>query len=134
MSKPLFRILTMLLLTLTRATSLNTLEDQRRPNKLTKEPGKSAIADSNQYEQERPKTVLLLSPSIPINPNSQLSGAVDADFFVTGIVPDFTRVCYAFGPCFLSPFVHLVLILKEPVTAKDIATDAIPQVHTLASL
>ena len=51
---------------------------------------------------------------------SQLSGAVDADFFVTGIVPDFTRVCYAFGPCFLSPFVHLVLILKEPVTAKDV--------------
>jgi len=54
--------------------------------------------------------------------NGKLSGAVDADFFVTGIIPDFTRVCYAFGPCFLSPFVHLVLILKEPVTAKDIAT------------
>src|SRR5258708_17672399 len=121
MSKPLFRILTMLLLTLTRATSLNTLEDQRRPNKLTKEPGKSAIADSNQYEQERPKTRLPVSPSAPITPNSQLSGAVDADFFVTGIVPDFTTVCYAFGPCFLSPFVHLVLILKEPVTAKNVA-------------
>ena len=46
---------------------------------------------------------------------------MDADFFVTGIGPNFARICYAFSPCFLSPFVHLVLILKEPVTAKDLA-------------
>ncbi len=39
----------------------------------------------------------------------KLLGSVNADFFVTGIAPDFTRVCYALGPCFLSPFVHLVL-------------------------
>src|SRR5947199_6992516 len=49
-----------------------------------------------------------------------LSGTMDADFFITGIVPNFARVCYAFSPCFLSPFVHLVLILEQPVTAKDI--------------
>ncbi len=51
----------------------------------------------------------------------KLLGAVNADFFVTGIAPDFTWVCYPFSSCFLSPFVHLVLILKKPITAKDIA-------------
>jgi len=99
----------------TTATLTNFEENQQTPRD-TKRPPKGIEGPS-----ETAKNKLLRFPyALPSTPNSQLSGAVDADFFVTGIVPDFTRVCYAFGPCFLSPFVHLILILKEPITAKDV--------------
>src|SRR6266705_4426964 len=50
------------------------------------------------------------------------SGSVQADFFLTSIALDFMYVCDTFGDGFLNPFVHLVFILIEPITAKDVAT------------
>src|SRR6266581_7705260 len=50
------------------------------------------------------------------------SGSVQADFFLPGIVLDFMHVRYALDYGFLNPFVHLVFILIEPITAKDVAT------------
>src|SRR6059058_5478135 len=50
------------------------------------------------------------------------SGAVQADFFLPSIVLDFMHIRYALDDGFLNPFVHLVFILIEPITAKDIAT------------
>lgn len=47
--------------------------------------------------------------------------AMDADFLIMRIVPDGFGVGDAFSPRFLRPFVHLVLILKEPIGAKNIA-------------
>jgi len=52
---------------------------------------------------------------------ANFSSPVDADFFVTGIAPNFAGVGYSFSPCFLRPFVHLVLILEESIRAKDVA-------------
>src|SRR5437868_9286955 len=50
------------------------------------------------------------------------SGSVQADFFLSSIALDFMHVRYAFDDGFLNPFVHLVFILIEPITAKDVAT------------
>src|SRR6266568_1202473 len=47
---------------------------------------------------------------------------VQADFFLTSIALDFMYVCDAFSDGFLNPFVHLVFILIEPITTKDVAT------------
>ena len=49
------------------------------------------------------------------------AGSVQADFFLPSIVLDFTYVGYALDYGFLNPFVHLVFILIEPITAKDVA-------------
>src|ERR1700694_3554836 len=49
------------------------------------------------------------------------SGSVQADFFLSSIVLDFMHVRYALDYGFLNPFVHLVFILIESVTAKDVA-------------
>src|SRR6266568_3479981 len=49
------------------------------------------------------------------------SGSVQADFFLPGIVLDFMHVRYALDYGFLNPFVHLIFILIEPITAKDVA-------------
>ena len=50
------------------------------------------------------------------------SGSVQADFFLSSIKLDFMHVRYALDDGFLNPFVHLVFILIEPITAKDVAT------------
>src|SRR5258708_23227926 len=50
------------------------------------------------------------------------SGSVQADFFLPSIALDFMYVCDAFDDGFLNPFVHLVFILIEAITAKDDAT------------
>ena len=50
------------------------------------------------------------------------SGSVQADFFLTSIALDFMYVRHALDDGFLNPFVHLVFILIEPVTTKDVAT------------
>src|SRR5260370_17454741 len=50
------------------------------------------------------------------------SGSVQADFFLPSIALDFMHVRYALDDGFLNPFVHLVFILIEPITAKDVAT------------
>ncbi len=49
------------------------------------------------------------------------SGSVQVDFFLPCIAVDFMHVGYAPGDGFLNPFVHLVFILVEPVTAKDVS-------------
>jgi hypothetical protein len=41
-------------------------------------------------------------------------------FFLPGIAPDVTRIAHAFEVRFLYPLIHFILILKEPVAAKDI--------------
>ena len=41
-------------------------------------------------------------------------------FFLPGIVPDVTWIAHAFAVRFLEPLVKLILVLVEPVTAKDI--------------
>src|SRR6266446_1527464 len=50
------------------------------------------------------------------------SGSVYADLFLPSIVLDCMHVRYALDDGFLNPFVHLVFILIEPITAKDVAT------------
>src|SRR5258706_12496226 len=50
------------------------------------------------------------------------SGSVQADLFLPGITPDCMHVRDALGDGFPNPFVHLVFILIEPITAKDVAT------------
>src|SRR5437588_12767373 len=50
------------------------------------------------------------------------SGSVQADFLLPSIPLDFMHVRYALDDDFLNPFVHLVFILIEPITAKDVAT------------
>ena len=50
------------------------------------------------------------------------SGSVQADFFLPSITLDFMHVRYTIDYGFLNPFVHLVFILIEPITAKDVAT------------
>src|SRR5438876_6963489 len=50
------------------------------------------------------------------------SGSVQADFFLTSIALDFMYVRHALDDGFLNPFVHLVFILIESVTTKDVAT------------
>jgi hypothetical protein len=50
------------------------------------------------------------------------SGSVQADFFLSRIALDFMHVRYALNDGFLNPFIHLVCILIEPITAKDVAT------------
>ena len=50
------------------------------------------------------------------------SGSVQVDFFLPSITLDFMHVRHALDDGLLNPFVHLVLILIEPITAKDVAT------------
>src|SRR6266566_6121777 len=50
------------------------------------------------------------------------SGAVQADFFLPSIALDFMHVRYALDDGFLNPCIHLVFILIESITAKDVAT------------
>jgi len=47
---------------------------------------------------------------------------VKADFFLTSILVDLSRSGHALIYGFLNPFIDLILILKESVTAKDIPT------------
>src|SRR5260370_4916387 len=47
-------------------------------------------------------------------------GSMKSRFFLPGIAPDLTRIAHAFKARFLYPLVHFILILKEPVAAKDI--------------
>src|SRR5215469_5504119 len=47
--------------------------------------------------------------------------SIQTDFFLPGIVLDFMHVCHALANGFPNPFVHLIFILIEPVTAKDVA-------------
>src|SRR5258708_22262688 len=49
------------------------------------------------------------------------TGCVQADLFLSGIALDFLHVRYALGDGFLDPFVRLIFILVEPVTANDVA-------------
>jgi hypothetical protein len=49
------------------------------------------------------------------------SGAVQADLLLPSISLDFMHVRYALEDGFLNPFVHLIFILIEPITAKDVA-------------
>ena len=57
----------------------------------------------------------------PTDISSMDSGSVQADLFLSGIAVDFMHVCYTLVDGFLDPFVHLIFILVEPVTAKDVA-------------
>src|SRR6266566_6587083 len=50
------------------------------------------------------------------------SGSVQADLFLPSKALDFMHIRYALDDGFLNPFVHLVFILIEPITAKDVAT------------
>src|SRR5436309_102786 len=50
------------------------------------------------------------------------SGSVQADLFLPCIALDFMHVRDALDDGLLNPFVHLILILIEPITAKDVAT------------
>src|SRR5436853_5823177 len=50
------------------------------------------------------------------------SGSVQADLLLPSIALDFMHVRYALDDGFLNPFVHLIFILIEPITAKDVAT------------
>src|SRR5437763_12588598 len=45
------------------------------------------------------------------------SASVQADFFLSSIALDFMYVRHALDDSFLNPFVHLVFILREPITA-----------------
>ena len=54
-------------------------------------------------------------------PAEVLLGSIQADFFLPSIALDFMHICHALDNGFLNPFVHLVCILIESVTAKDIA-------------
>jgi hypothetical protein len=47
------------------------------------------------------------------------SASMEADFFLTSIAEDFSRVCYSFGSCFLGPSAHFIFILVEPVATKN---------------
>jgi hypothetical protein len=47
--------------------------------------------------------------------------SVDADFFLAGIAPDFAWIGDPLGSCFLNPGTHFILVLLEPVAAKDVA-------------
>src|SRR5579859_462091 len=53
---------------------------------------------------------------------SQLFCLMNADFFLTSILMDFSRIGHALSDSFLNPFIHLILILKESVTTKDVST------------
>src|SRR5256885_14233420 len=48
--------------------------------------------------------------------------SIQTDFFLPGIALDFMHVCHALDDGFPNPFVHLIFILIEPITAEDIAT------------
>ena len=48
------------------------------------------------------------------------SGSVQADFLLPSIPLDFMHIRYALDDGLLNPFVHLVFILIEPITAKDV--------------
>ena len=43
-----------------------------------------------------------------------------SSFFLPGIAPDVARSAHSFAVRFLEPLVHFILILIEPVAAKDI--------------
>ncbi len=49
------------------------------------------------------------------------SGSVQTDFFLPGITLNLMYICYALDNGFLNPLIHLIFILIEPITAKDIA-------------
>ncbi len=55
------------------------------------------------------------------HPAEVSSGSIQADFFLPSIALDFMHICHALDDGFLNPFVHLVFILIESVTAKDVA-------------
>ena len=44
-----------------------------------------------------------------------------ADFFLPGVTPNIAGVCYPLSLCFLNPGTHFILVLKEPVAAKNLA-------------
>ncbi len=48
-------------------------------------------------------------------------GPVQADFFLPGVALDFMHIRQAPADGFPNPLVHLVFILIEPITAKDVA-------------
>ena len=48
-------------------------------------------------------------------------GPVQADFFLPGVALDFMHIRQALADGFPNPLVHLVFILIEPITAKDVA-------------
>ena len=58
----------------------------------------------------------------PTDISSMDLGSVQADLFLSGIAVDFMHVCHTLDDSFVNPFVHLVFILIEPVTTKDVAT------------
>ena len=55
------------------------------------------------------------------HPAEVRSGSIQLDFFLPGIAMDFMHIGHALDDSFMYPFVHLVLILIEAITAKDIA-------------
>jgi hypothetical protein len=48
------------------------------------------------------------------------SCSMKSSFFLSGIVLDFARSAHSIDACFLHPLVHFILILIEPVDAKNI--------------
>ena len=49
------------------------------------------------------------------------SCAMQSRFFLPGIAPDAARILHAFAARFLEPLVQFILVLIEPIAAKDIA-------------
>ena len=48
---------------------------------------------------------------------------MNANFFLTSIAENFTRVGHSFGSCFLGPGTHFIFILVESVAAKNMALE-----------
>jgi hypothetical protein len=46
---------------------------------------------------------------------------MNTDFFLASVAPNIAGVRYPLRPCFLNPGTHFVLVLIEPVAAKDLA-------------
>ena len=46
--------------------------------------------------------------------------SMNADFLLTSIPENFTRICNSSGPRFLRPRTHLIFILVKPITTKDV--------------
>ena len=46
---------------------------------------------------------------------------MNADFFLSSVAPNIAGVRDPLSPCFLNPGTHFILVLIEPVAAKDLA-------------
>ncbi len=52
--------------------------------------------------------------------NGEMLPSVNANFLLTSVAPDITRVCHTFR--FLNPGAHLIFVLEKTIAAKEIAS------------